>query len=406
MNTLLAEEVKSREAVIEQRTAELKRALEEARAGNEAKVRLLANTSHELRTPLNGIIGHAELLLLDELSAETRDGLETILKSAEGMQRVVGDLLTMSELRAAGFELGHEPFDLVEELKQVLATAQTLARAKGLKLVGAIDPELSAHRIGDRHRLRQILMNLVSNAVKFTPTGSIRLAARAIDAETLDVSVSDTGIGIAAGDIDRIFEPFYQVESSYSRHAGGTGLGLAISAELAQRMDGSLTVASRPGNGSTFVLAVRLPEARDPKSAAAPQLDVPATLEIRFRALRALVIDDAPINAAVLSNQLRALGLIDPAVAADGFAALEYLLTRPCDIVFLDCQMPGMDGYEVAQRIRKLSAEPSPTIIGVTAHAQLGERKRCLDAGMDDYLPKPIRLETLRGAILRALGET
>lgn len=406
MNELLAEEIRNREAVIEQRTFELKSALGESQAGSDAKTRLIANTSHELRTPLNGILGHAELLLKEPLSDAQRHACETILRCAEGMHFVVGDLLTMAELESTGFELKRDAFDLVEEIELALDAARAGANARGLGLTESLPPALLRRRVGDRHRLRQILMNLISNALKFTEAGAITLTVRELARGRVEIAVSDTGIGIAADQIERIFAPFYQVDGSSTRSAGGTGLGLAISRELAARMGGGLAVASEPGGGSTFTLTVSLPVVDETPM---PTPDDAGGLRSASRAMalasvNALVVDDAEINSAVLAAQLRALGISDPVVTHDGFAALERVSRGDINVMFLDCQMPGMDGYEVAQRVRARADLAFVRIIAVTAHAQLHDRQRCFDAGMDDYLPKPVRLEQLSGALDRALA--
>lgn len=402
MNELLGEEVRNREALIEQRTHDLRSALEEARAASESKTRLLANTSHELRTPLNGIVGQTELLLTQDLPEPVQRACETIQTCAEGMQRVIEDLLAVAALRNAGFVLRVEPFDLATELDLVAAHAREGAAERGLAFTETIDPRLRSWRQGDPLRIRQVLLNLVSNAIKFTDRGHIALDAQLEPDGTVRFAISDTGVGIPPDQLDRIFEPFHQVDGSFSRQAGGTGLGLTIARELATRMGGAVSVDSTGTSGSTFSFRIRLPEVDQRAPTPAPTLpEIP-----QVRALRALVVDDAPINGMVLASQLSALGLDAPEVVADGFAALARLGRGDIDIMFLDCQMPGMDGYEVARRVRSRPEFMPLRIVGVTAHAHASDRQRCLDAGMDDYLPKPVRLSALRAALNRVSSET
>lgn len=401
-NARLEAEIAERDRYIEAQTAQLRAALSKAQDAAQMKDQLLTNTSHEMRTPLNGIIGMAELLLRDPLGPEQRRSLETILTCAEGLLELINDLLDLSRLRGQGLQLVAERFDLPAEVQAVYEALKPLAERRGLQLSLLIEPSLHPKWIGDSFRVRQVLMNLVSNAIKFTQRGFVQIDLRS-DAEHggVQLSVQDTGVGIPEDQIERIFEPFVQLDQRTNRWHQGTGLGLTITRQLIELMGGRLSVSSVPLQGSKFT--VRLPLPRAPLEDPAGGLATVHEGE-HLIGLKALVVDDVEVNRTLLATQLSTLGIESEGVA-DGFAALEALLRHHFDFVLLDCQMPGMDGYEVARRIRSTWPERSLPIIAVTAHALPSERQRCLDAGMDEYVAKPVRIKALRQVLQQVLGK-
>jgi signal transduction histidine kinase/ActR/RegA family two-component response regulator len=398
-NLKLAAIIDERDRHIEEQTAQLRKALSDAQDAARAKDQLLANTSHEIRTPLNGVIGTAELLLRRQLAPEDKHSVETILRCAEGLLQLINDILDLTRLRNDTLALGRERFDLRAEITSVVDALKPMAEQRDLTLESRFEPSLESARMGDPLRLRQVLLNLVSNAVKFTEHGYVRVSVAPRDGDLVRLTVEDTGIGIRPEHIERIFDPFVQVDSTMSRWSQGTGLGLTISRQLVALMGGTLSVESAFGQGSKFTILLPLEVASD-QAAPAPAPVISG--EQRLAKYRMLVVDDVEVNRDVLVSQLATLGIKADGVD-DGFEALEYLLTHPCDVVLLDCQMPGMDGYEVSRRIRKRWPGRRLHVIAVTAHAMPSERQRCLDAGMDEYLAKPVRLKALREVLERVV---
>jgi signal transduction histidine kinase/CheY-like chemotaxis protein len=397
----LAREVESR-----------KRAEQEARAADLAKSELLANVSHELRTPLTAILGTADLLRGEKIDGRLREMVETVNISAETLLALVDDLLDFSRMDQGHFTLQPSAFRLADLLEEVLRLIRPRAAQKGLDLHLAAPPELPAALSGDRERLRQVLLNLMSNAVKYTEAGSVTLTVRPEgepgetfgETVTLRFAVRDTGVGIAPEDRERIFQPFRQADSSASRRQGGTGLGLTICRRLVGLMGGSLGVESALGVGSTFWFRVPV-ETAAPPAADASRGPGAALQPARPRhALRILVVDDNETNRWVLCQMLETLGYSFREVAG-GEAALAALDEERFDAVLMDCQMPDLDGYATTRRMRMREVPGRRTVVlAVTAHALAGEREKCLAAGMDDYLAKPFRREELGARLDRWLA--
>ena len=379
-------------------------AIEAARLRSE----FMHNVSHEIRTPLNGIIGSAEILLLeDELTPKQRHGIEIIQSSSELLLTIVNDILDFAKLSAGKVVIEKLDFSLVEVVEGVIDSFAETARAKKIELAVSMDGSLPAGVRGDPNRLRQILNNLISNAIKFIMVG--RVLVRATNAEESNdqvlvrFEVIDTGNGIPPELQDRLFQPFAQAEGSTSRYYGGTGLGLVISAQLTKQMGGEIGFESTPGKGSNFHFTVRLEKGRTTTSASphSPGLGVPGNDSAedrqrkRRKKVRVLVVEDNVTNQTVVAAQLGILGYTAEVVdCARG--GLEAFSLRHHNIVLMDCEMPEMDGYEATAEIRRREGDARHTVvIALTAHATEGDRERCLNAGMDDYISKPVKLDAL-----------
>lgn len=393
-NHSLAQVVAERDAHIASQTEALQQALADARAANAAKDQLLANTSHEIRTPLNGIIGSAELLLREPMESAQRARLQTLLRSAESLLSLLNDLLDLARIRHRQDEISRQPFALKAEVELLIAALSALAQQQGLDFRVDYHGPLPEWVTGDLPHLRQVLLNLAGNAIKFTERGSVRIQLSAGAGDQVQFSVRDTGIGLSQHDQARVFEPFFQVDAGASRRFKGTGLGLAIARDLVAAMGGELSLHSELGSGSEFFFRIPLPAAVAPQ-VAAPTQPAPAAA---VAGQRVLVVDDVETNREVAQAQLEALGQTVTSVAS-GAAALTAVTEAEFDVILLDCQMPDMDGYETARRMRALPLQRQPRIVALTAHAQASERARCLEAGMDDYLSKPLRLSALRGVL-------
>jgi len=401
----MARKLESENKIREAREAELSEARERAESANRAKGEFLATISHEIRTPMNGVLGMLRVVRETPLSEDQCNYLKTASDSAESLLLLLNDVLDFSKIEAGRLEIESGPFPPAKIASAVTDLLLTRARDKGLQFDLILNENLPGVVISDASRVRQILVNLIGNAIKFTERGRIELnvscAERNGSRAVLHFTVTDTGIGINSNALGRLFKPFTQAEASMTRKYGGTGLGLAISMRLAQAMGGALQVQSTANRGSVFrlILPCKLPGESDVHNFESRPPFLAPTL-----CGRVLVVEDDSVNQQVIDLFLKKLH-ITPKFAPDGEVAVATALDQPFDLVLMDCQLPGIDGLEATRRIRqKLDGKPLK-IIALTANVSTQVRTACLTAGMDDFLTKPIRFELLANILQRHLPQ-
>ncbi len=398
------------EALVAERTAQLSLAKHKAEAANVAKSAFLANMSHEIRTPLNAVIGMAHLLKREGLTATQAARLERIDDAGKHLLEVLNAVLELSKIESGKFDLREVPLDVGELLSGAVALLQDRAVGKGLQLT-AEKPAFSCAFLGDAVRLREALLNYLINAIRFTAAGRIvvraRLVADAADRATVRFEVLDTGHGIAATDLARLFTPFEQVDNTSTRAHGGTGLGLVITRRLAQLMGGEAGAESTVGAGSTFWFTAQLKKTvrTVPAARAVERVDAYAVLSTAHAGRRVLLADDDVVSTEVSRFLLEDANLVVDA-AGDGALAVQRAAERQYDAILMDLQMPRLNGLEATRRIRVLPGYADTPIIALTASAYHEDRTACLAAGMSDFLPKPVEPETLYRVLLHSLGES
>lgn len=393
---------------LEALTGSLVKARDAAESASRAKSSFLANMSHEIRTPLNAVVGISELLQDITDSPRTVAYAGTIRKSALSLLGVINDVLDLSRIEAGGLSLRPESFCVRTLLNEILDMFVPVAHGKRLTLSLQIAPVVPEYVVADPVRLRQVLVNLLGNALKFTQAGDVRVqvdSAATDGRHRLSLAVADTGAGLSPEQQIAIFQPFTQIDLGHVKAQGGTGLGLTITAELVSLMGGQLKLESTPGQGSVFV--VDIPVTVVDATAMPASIPPPPTVR-RTDTPRVLLVEDNPVNQLVASEMLMSLGCT-VRVANSGQESLRAMADEPFDLVFMDCQMPEMDGFEATRRWRLDEALRGSTrlpVVALTANAILGDREDCLAAGMDDYLPKPVSREQLAVALKRYVAET
>ena len=402
-NAKLAAEIVERQSI----QAKLQQATIAAEAASASKSEFLANMSHEIRTPLNGVMGMTDLALDTELSKEQREYLETVKMSADSLLTVINDILDFSKMEAGKIDLDATDFNLRDSLEATLKTLALRAHEKGLELLCEVAPEVPEAVRGDANRLRQIVVNLVGNAIKFTNDGEVGLHVKALNTDgerrLLQFTVSDTGIGIPAEKQKLIFDAFTQADTSTTRKYGGTGLGLTISSRLVQMMGGKIWVESESDPGTRFHFTAMLGVA----DAQAVKIATIAPAEM-LRGVKVLVVDDNRTNRGILEGMLKRWEM-QPTTVESGKEALEQLSNardagRPYGLILTDMHMPIMDGFGLVERIRQSPCLSTATIMMLTSAGHRGDAVRCQELGVTAYLLKPIRQSELREAIARALG--
>ncbi len=398
-NAQLARYADRLESTVADRTRALQAALREAEAAGRAKSEFIATISHELRTPMNGVLGMTELLMSTRLDEEQRLYVATLRRSGESLLSLINDILDFSKFEAGKVELEHTDVDLRGLVAEVFESLGPQASGKRLELVRAVAHDVPMRVLGDGLRVRQILINLVGNAIKFTQRGMVRVRVRVAEQLPLVLlfEVEDTGIGVPQDKVGKLFQLFSQVDSSTSREYGGTGLGLAICRRLVEAMGGNIWLESEVGKGSIFRFTL-------PTRATENVLELDPEDEESWSpvasGLRILLAEDNRVNQFVALRVLEKLGGVAD-LAQDGEEAVQMAQNRPYDLILMDVRMPRVDGLEATRRLRTLPILPRPYIVAVTANVRDEDRAACVAAGMDDFLAKPFKLDTLRPLLMR-----
>jgi signal transduction histidine kinase/CheY-like chemotaxis protein len=408
LNSDLEQRVRVRTADLEAVNRSLSLAKIQADAANVAKSAFLANMSHEIRTPMNGIVGMANILRREGVTPQQAKRLDTIDASAQHLLSVINDVLDISKIEAGKFELEEAPVVVSSLMANVSSILSERVKAKSIHLL--IEAEHLPHNLaGDPTRLQQALLNFATNAVKFTEQGTVTLRAlkqqETADSVTVRFEVTDTGIGITPDVMSRLFSTFEQADNSMTRKYGGTGLGLAITRRLAELMGGEAGADSTPGIGSTFWFTVKLKKCDEKAASTETAVDAEAEIRKRYAGHRILVVDDEPINQEVALMQLEALDLVVD-TAEDGAEAVALAQKNSYAVIFMDMQMPKLNGLEATQKIRQLAGYRDTPIIAMTANAFAEDKAQCIAAGMNDFLIKPFNPEELFSILLRSLSRS
>ncbi len=384
-----------------QRTEALRTAVGQAEEASRSKSEFLANMSHELRTPMNGVLGMVSLMREGLLDTEQEECVGVIEDSARLLMRIINDILDLSKIESGQMDLQEAPTDLEDLIGRVVSLLSSRAEERGLSLILDVEKSAKGLFIADGLRIRQVVMNLVGNALKFTAEGSVTIKVR-VEAEDIVIEVADTGVGIRPDRLDRIFERFTQADQSTTRRFGGSGLGLTICRLLAEKMGGRVEAKSTEGEGSTFIVHLPLKRADQGSPDSAEEAKKSSAEERRALSGRVLLAEDNLTNAKVAKKMLERFGL-QVSWVENGNEAVRATLESEFDLVLMDWHMPECSGLQATETLRA-SGKPLPPIVAMTANAMRGDRQACLDAGMSDFISKPVEIDDLYDIVSRWLG--